>query len=1678
MAVSLDSLVIKVKLDTREFDTSLNRLKGRLGQFDRATANRRKIKYDVDTTEVSRGLDDISRMLDRSGLGFTRVFQGLSTNSGKAAAKLFIIASAIGIIGKTATGAASAFGDLFFNVKKNIKAFEELRTVSAQFENIGLDLEYAVGQASELGVSIDSLGKTVGLIDALTDKLGLEQAVEVSEKLSKALLSRGLSSNEFKGAINALSQMGSKGVVSMEELRRQLGERLPGAIQIAAQSMGMTTEAFSKLVSTGQVLSEDFLPKFAAEMEKTTVQMERLESNSLLLANAITQIRAEVGESTLKLQSALIQPFIPILKNVEAIKIGLMSLGAAIISVSAAVTAKLVIWAFGFKAVGLAAFGALDAVLAFAAAVAPIAIASAAIVGLTAAMYNTLSATTETTDAIQAYRKELEGLASSLDAVIDKEEDAANKRGAFGRVVNTLSFGGLDRLDESRELNAAGELADDIFGLLDATAMSNAEIEDLATSISTLQGEVANLELDKLTLAAAGASGRELAAIQQQIIEKNSEIADGLKNLSVPLEVRNSLRELVESGKLTGAALQQAINLLALLDARARQTEGTFKDLTDVANLFNFDRAIATLDGLQADLNSKLSRLELENVVTGIDVSQEKLNALQDSLEQEEITLQAAVEATKVGFNPNIVDALSKRIGKDVFSASTTELKAALSDVATSGEKSSEKFQAILKTAIQLNEREDALIKKKIKAASELNKMTRDLLRAGVAQDLSGVSRIQDFVRNLELELDAQIDASSVKKLENSIKIINARMQLALDTAATTLESISARYPTALKNTLLRAANATGVGFEEFARNLGSAQVDNLRAILATEIKNNPALGDLLDNLDDVSDAFEESKELQVSLNSSIKQVRESYKDNQEALEDFNDSLEDTVQGLEAQIASNELDTAFNNLSLGLNTIVNEQDSIFGQLSVHVKKAAQAHIEGEKATLSYEQEVRSNAERVQELTEQYGHLMSKQAELGKVVAALTYNMKLAANQAAKQATGGGGGTPTFAIPGQTLGTSTITSGFGMRNIFGRKDFHEGIDIGVGGGTQVVSMFDGLVKKIKPLGDQMQVMVEHVNTAGEKVQSWYIHLDRSLDVVQGQAVKAGQALGTVAKTSADARRRRISTGDHLDFRQMVDGVWKDPMTELARQFELAQPMISEAVVTGAKEAAPFFFENVTPGDLTGLETTTAQANESAKALAESRAALAMQELLKDQKNLMDSFLNTIQTNEQLVKDIQNRIGSELSQFDIGNFVQPTQGEEFLAQQSKRIEDEIIGLFTKLDLDSDDIMLDVSGLEAPVEKLRAKFEAVGASGEFLEEAIQQGITAFNDTKQTVGELQDAMGRVAEGARLIDQAIFQEQRTEALGQIESGALDDAIAAEQSRLGGGSDQTLLELNAARELNKLLEEREERLLHLDQLKKDAIITEQEHVDAVNRLNQSYAQQESSIIRSTTQIGQFADTARTALEQGLQSNLTSFFQNQQSGWEMLRGIALDVLNSIAAKAAEMATQSIIDGIFGGIGGGGLFGGIFNMGGKVDNYAMGGEVPTADKGLGIMTLGMGVAQAMKKEGAGAVPIVAHAGEWVLSDKTGDAQLYERLKMSGQWDSMKTVSNFQLGGKIGSAGAASRDSARTSGHRNKYGAKEAIVVNNTFNVKDYNSFNRSREEMARRQKAELDYASKRG
>lgn len=187
-------------------------------------------------------------------------------------------------------------------------------SAAAERLRIGLDFASARGSTDEiaylrkttdgLGLAFASTAQSYMQFQAAAKGTVLEgsKARDVFESVAKASAVMGLSAEQNSGVLLALQQMVSKGTVQAEELRGQLGERLPGAFQIAARSMGVTTAELGKMLEMGQVISDDFLPKFAFELERSLGGAAENAANRLDAAvnrfdNAWDRLKQKVGDA-------------------------------------------------------------------------------------------------------------------------------------------------------------------------------------------------------------------------------------------------------------------------------------------------------------------------------------------------------------------------------------------------------------------------------------------------------------------------------------------------------------------------------------------------------------------------------------------------------------------------------------------------------------------------------------------------------------------------------------------------------------------------------------------------------------------------------------------------------------------------------------------------------------------------------------------------------------------------------------------------------------------------------------------------------------------------------------------------------------------------------------------------------------------------------------------------------------------------------------------------------------------------------------------------------------------------------------------------------------------------------------------------------------------------------------
>jgi lambda family phage tail tape measure protein len=127
--------------------------------------------------------------------------------------------------------------------------------INATSQRLAIPQELITRQFTQLSASV--LGAGGNVRDAEKAFLGIAAGIRGT----------GGSLQDMEAALRATAQVFSKGKVSAEELRQQIGERLPGAFTLFAKSVGMTPQELDKALEDGKVSLQDF-QKFAEELFK------------------------------------------------------------------------------------------------------------------------------------------------------------------------------------------------------------------------------------------------------------------------------------------------------------------------------------------------------------------------------------------------------------------------------------------------------------------------------------------------------------------------------------------------------------------------------------------------------------------------------------------------------------------------------------------------------------------------------------------------------------------------------------------------------------------------------------------------------------------------------------------------------------------------------------------------------------------------------------------------------------------------------------------------------------------------------------------------------------------------------------------------------------------------------------------------------------------------------------------------------------------------------------------------------------------------------------------------------------------------------------------------------------------------------------------------------------------
>lgn len=159
------------------------------------------------------------------------------------------------------------------NVSKVTKEYSDgVHKGTIEINNYGENLAFVRGLAKDYSQDLVALMENFAQFHAACEKtnLDLDNQKLVFEALTKAAAFYHMSADRTKDMMIAITQMMSKGKVAAEELRRQLGNALPGAFNLMAAALGVSNSQLDDMMRKGQVLSAEALPKFAAMLNTVT----------------------------------------------------------------------------------------------------------------------------------------------------------------------------------------------------------------------------------------------------------------------------------------------------------------------------------------------------------------------------------------------------------------------------------------------------------------------------------------------------------------------------------------------------------------------------------------------------------------------------------------------------------------------------------------------------------------------------------------------------------------------------------------------------------------------------------------------------------------------------------------------------------------------------------------------------------------------------------------------------------------------------------------------------------------------------------------------------------------------------------------------------------------------------------------------------------------------------------------------------------------------------------------------------------------------------------------------------------------------------------------------------------------------------------------------------------------
>lgn len=155
-----------------------------------------------------------------------------------------------------------------------VKVNSEMERLTLQMKNMSTAADPVADAAKSVAYLREQAAQAPFAMKTLTQSFtrmkasGLDPMNGSLKAIADGIAAFGGTDDQLNRVTLGITQMAGKSVIQMEEMRQQVAETMPAAMQLMARSMGLSVGELTKVIATGRLETKSALEGFTAELER------------------------------------------------------------------------------------------------------------------------------------------------------------------------------------------------------------------------------------------------------------------------------------------------------------------------------------------------------------------------------------------------------------------------------------------------------------------------------------------------------------------------------------------------------------------------------------------------------------------------------------------------------------------------------------------------------------------------------------------------------------------------------------------------------------------------------------------------------------------------------------------------------------------------------------------------------------------------------------------------------------------------------------------------------------------------------------------------------------------------------------------------------------------------------------------------------------------------------------------------------------------------------------------------------------------------------------------------------------------------------------------------------------------------------------------------------------------